>query len=199
MRSLTVATAIFAPLLAAGCMATVSNEGYAPELAYAAPGVQVIVDYDEPIFFADSFYWRFYGGGWYRSPHHNGGWVYATPPPAVRGINRPQTYVHYRPAGWAGHRERAPQQPVARGPRDNQPGFEPRRGEPAPRPMYQQPQPRPAQPPPQWNPRAQQPLPRPPQGQPPPRAVQPGPRDRDRRGDQGSHDHRDDGDHRDHH
>lgn len=199
MRSLTVAAVMFAPLLAAGCMAgvgysaAVSNEGYGPELAYAAPGVQVIVDYDEPIFFADSFYWRFYGGGWYRSPHHNGGWVYATPPPVVRGIDRPQTYVHYRPAGWTGRRERGGQQPVVRG----QPG----RVEPAPRsPVYQQPPPRAAQPQwqapsraaqPQWQPRSGQP-----QQQPHP--TQPGPRDRDRHDDQGPREHRGEGDHRDH-
>ena len=189
MRSLTVAAVMFAPLLAAGCVARVGssapvyNEGYGPELAYAAPGVQVIVDYDEPIFFADSFYWRFYGGGWYRSPHHNSGWVHATPPPAVRGIDRPQAYVHYRPAGWTGRRERGAQQPMVRG----QPG----RVEPPPRsPVYQQPPPRGAQP---------QGQPRPGQPQQQPRPAQRGPRDRDRHDDQGPGEHRGEGDHRDRH
>ena len=205
MRSVTVAAVVFGPLLAAGCMArvgytaTVSNEGYEPEMAYAAPGVQVIVDYDEPIFYADSFYWRFYGGGWYRSHHHNDGWVYATPPPAVRGIDRPQRYVHYRPAGWAGHRDRGGQQPVVRG----QPG----RVEPPPRsPVYQQPPARGAQPQwqpppraaePRWQPRAVEPQqqPRPAQPQQQPRPAPSGPRDRERHDDQGRGEHRGDGEH----
>jgi hypothetical protein len=77
MRSFILTTFTAMSLLASGCAAgfgaTVSSDGYGPELVYAAPGVQVIADYDEPIFFVDSFYWRFYGGGWYRSPRHTGG------------------------------------------------------------------------------------------------------------------------------
>jgi len=168
MRSATIATVMTASLLAAGCAArvgytaTVSSAGYGPDLVYAAPGVQVIADYDEPIFFVDGFYWRSYGGGWYRSPYHTGGWVYATPPVAVRGIDRPQAYVHYRPQGWVSRRERGTAQPVARDQRGGRPAapayqpqapraappavqgerprFEPRRGEAAPRPPVYQPQ-----------------------------------------------------------
>jgi hypothetical protein len=61
---------IFAVALSAGCAGTVgysasvSSDGYGPDLVYAAPGVQVIADYDEPIFYADNFYWRFDGGTW---------------------------------------------------------------------------------------------------------------------------------------
>jgi hypothetical protein len=185
MRSLTLATLLTAALLAAGCYGSVgyagtaSSDGYGPDLVYAAPGVQVIADFDEPIFFADSFYWRFSAGGWYRSPQYSGGWVYATPPVAVMRIDRPQAYVHYRPAGWVGHRQRGPQQTYARERRDDGQRFQPGRGGPAPTPpTYQPPPPRAAPP--------------------PPPAAPPGQRGRDRRDDRGHQDDRGHGDDRGH-
>jgi hypothetical protein len=103
MRSIIPATFLLAAALATGCAATVASDGYGPDLVTVSPGVQVIADYDEPIFYSDGFYWRFYGGGWYRSSYYTGGWVYARPPVAVMQINRPYTYAHYRPSGWRGH------------------------------------------------------------------------------------------------
>jgi len=109
-----------AAALAEGCTAGVgysvvgSNDGYGPDLVYAAPGVQVIANYDEPIFYSDSFYWRFYGGTWYRSSTYTGGWAYATPPQAVLRIDRPHEFVHYRPQGWTEHRGRAQAGPIVR-------------------------------------------------------------------------------------
>jgi hypothetical protein len=173
MRSFSLPVFMTTALFGAGCFghvgysATVSSDGYAPELVYAAPGVQVIADFDDSIFFADSFYWRFDGGGWYRSPRYNGGWVLAAPPPPLQGIDRPRGYVHYRPEGWVSRRERAPQQALPRDGRDDRRRFE---GRPPPRaPMVQPPPPPrgPQQPPPgyQQRPRAPQ--------QPPPRAAPP--------------------------
>lgn len=125
-------------LLAAGCAvgytATVADDGYGPDLVYAAPGVQVVADYDEPVFFADSFYWRFSGGYWYRSPYYNRGWVSARPPGAVLRIDRPQAYAHYRPQGWAPRGRSLPPPAVARERRDDRARFE---GRPPPRPVYQ--------------------------------------------------------------
>lgn len=202
MRSLTLAMIATAALFAPGCWghvgysATVSNDGYGPDLVYAAPGVQVIADWDEPIFYADNFYWRFYGGGWYRSPYYTGGWVYARPPVAVMRIDRPHAYVHYRPAGWADRRQRGGRQPVAREYRDDRSPSAIHRGEPVPRPVYQQPPAPPAQqmpramPPPQQAPRAAPQAPRAaPPAQQAPRAAPQGQRGRERH---------DDG-HRDHH
>jgi hypothetical protein len=114
MRSILLAGLALATLVTAGCAATVTADAYPPDLVYAAPGVQVIADYDEPIFYNDGFYWRFYGGGWYRSTYYTGGWVYARPPVAVMRIDRPYAYAHYRPAGWQGHPRTGPQ-PVAGG------------------------------------------------------------------------------------
>lgn len=61
MQRLTLLT-VFAAALATGCAArvgyraSVSGEAYGPDLVYVAPGVQVIADYDQPIFYADNFY-----------------------------------------------------------------------------------------------------------------------------------------------
>jgi hypothetical protein len=169
----TAAVVIATALFAAGCAgrvgysATVSSDGYGSDLVYAAPGVQVIADYDEPIFYADNFYWRFSGDRWYRSPQYTGGWAFATPPVAVMRIDRPQAFVHYRPAGWAGHRERVSAQPSGREPRYDRSRPEPRPIQAMPRPtMYQAPPPRAApQPPPRAAPV-------------PPRAARQAPRER---------------------
>ena len=88
--------------LATGCAATVAADAYGPDLVTVSPGVQVIADYDEPIFYSDGFYWRYYGGVWYRSSYYTGGWVYARPPVAVLRIDWPHAYVHYRPRGLGG-------------------------------------------------------------------------------------------------
>src|SRR3954469_1746204 len=102
MRSI-VAASILAAALAAGCAATVATDAYGPDLVTVSPGVQVIADYDEPIFYSDGFYWRYDAGVWYRSNYYTGGWAYARPPVAVMRIQQPYAYRHYRPNGWVGH------------------------------------------------------------------------------------------------
>jgi hypothetical protein len=102
MRSI-IAASILAAALAGGCAATVATDPYGPDLVTVSPGVQVIADYDEPIFYSDGFYWRYYGGTWYRSSYYTGGWVYARPPVAVMRIDRPYQYRHYPPQRWVGH------------------------------------------------------------------------------------------------
>jgi hypothetical protein len=160
---------IIGAVLAAGCASrvrydpTVSGRAYGPELVYVGPGVQVIADYDEPIFFADNVYWKFDGRTWYRSSDYTGGWVYAPPPPVIRRIERPHEYVHYRPAGWVARRDQAQPSPVGRGHRDDRPADEPRRIEPS-RPSPPPAEPR-AVPPPAGAP--------PTRAAPPSRAVQP--------------------------
>ncbi len=81
----------------------------APALVEVSPGVQVIADYDEPIFFSDGLYWRSYGGVWYSSRVYNGGWaVNYNAPYAVRGISNPGMYAHYRAGGTAVYRGGGP-------------------------------------------------------------------------------------------
>jgi hypothetical protein len=138
---------ILAGLLSAatGCLGTATVSGsssggyYAqPDLVEIEPGVQVIVDYDEPVFYSDNYYWRQDGGVWYRSSYHNRGWVSAQPPTYVARISSPGRYRHYRPAGYQpgvrDHRDNRgynnnnngnynppPQGPTVRDHRDNRP------------------------------------------------------------------------------
>jgi hypothetical protein len=90
------------------------------------PSVQVIADYDEPVFYSDSYYWRFYDGGWYRSNVYTGGWVYwDAPPAAVVRIGRPTAYVHYHPAGFVARHPRPYRpQPIVRDNRRPEGGVE---------------------------------------------------------------------------
>ena len=70
-----------------------------PALTYVSPGVEVVADYDYPVFYTDGAYWRYSGGYWYRSPHWNGGWRAAYDydvPGRLRGIREPWRFAHYR-------------------------------------------------------------------------------------------------------
>src|SRR5215831_1076046 len=97
MRNLILGILIF---VATGCAATgevgVAYAAPAPDLVYVGPGVQVIADYDYPVFFSNGLYWRYDGGVWYRSRSYAGGWaVTYDVPVAVRHVDRPAAYVHY--------------------------------------------------------------------------------------------------------
>ncbi len=104
---LTLASVAVAAALATGCYGTTSGSvGYSsgyyaePDLAYVGPGVSVIADYNEPIFYSDGYYWRNYNNSWYRSGYYTGGWVSAAAPYAVVSIRTPGAYVRYRPNGY---------------------------------------------------------------------------------------------------
>jgi hypothetical protein len=72
-----------------------------PDLVEVSPGVQVVADYDDSVFYSDGFYWRNDGGNWYRSTYYSGGWgYYASPPRAIISINEPYRYRNYRPSGY---------------------------------------------------------------------------------------------------
>jgi hypothetical protein len=114
LRSVLVAVAL------AGCAGVAYRGTVAvetPDLVYVGPGVQVIADYDEPIFYADGFYWWYFGTTWYRSSYYTGGWIVASPPSVFVNIN-PHRYRHYRPATYVSHRRPVPshrvQRPVVR-------------------------------------------------------------------------------------
>jgi hypothetical protein len=82
----------------------------APDLVVVSPGVQVIADYDEPIFFSDNYYWRNTGGTWYRSTNYSGGWGRVeVAPVAIRSIERPAAYVHYHGEARASAPARGPE------------------------------------------------------------------------------------------
>jgi hypothetical protein len=46
-----------------------------PPMVVVQPGVQVVQDYDDEVFFVDNFYWHRRDGHWFRTRTHNGGWV----------------------------------------------------------------------------------------------------------------------------
>ncbi len=115
-----------------------------PVLVEISPGVQVIEDYDEPVFYSDNYYWRFDAGIWYRSHNHRRDWVrIEAPPERVRRIDRPTAYIRYRANARAevrDHRDHHPQpQPQPAPPVVREHGG----GQP-----YPQAQPQPAPPPP---------------------------------------------------
>ncbi|BDG03301.1 hypothetical protein [Anaeromyxobacter oryzae] len=70
-----------------------------PQLVVVSPGVQVVPDVEEEVFFVDGYYWCRHDGGWYRSRNHRGGWVVVP----RRGVPArlyeipPGRYRHYRP------------------------------------------------------------------------------------------------------
>jgi hypothetical protein len=88
--------AVLVAACAASGSARYSASATTPRLVYVSAGVQVIEDYDEPIFYSSNMYWRYDGGVWYQSRYHTSGWVRVTSPPApILRIERPAMYVHY--------------------------------------------------------------------------------------------------------
>ena len=76
-----------------------------PELVYVSPGVYVVAEQDEPVFYSDNYYWRYQGGVWYRSDRWGGGWVvYHSRPARFHASFRPHAYVRVKARGRArGH------------------------------------------------------------------------------------------------
>lgn len=46
-----------------------------PPLVVVQPGVQVVPEYDDEVFFVDGWYWCRRDGRWFRTKTHRGGWV----------------------------------------------------------------------------------------------------------------------------
>jgi hypothetical protein len=57
-----------------------------PPLVVVTPGVQVVPDYDEEVFFADGWYWYTRDSRWYRARDHRGGWVFVEPRVVPRSV-----------------------------------------------------------------------------------------------------------------
>ncbi len=59
-----------------------------PPLVVVEPGVQVVEDNDEEVYFVDNYYWVRRGPRWYRTRDHHGGWAVVdgpgVPPSIVR-------------------------------------------------------------------------------------------------------------------
>ena len=78
-----------------------------PPLVMVAPGVRVVRDCDDEIFFSGGWYWHPGPDGmWYRTRSYRGGWVVAprrVVPPAVARLPRGQ-YRHFRGEAWRDQR-----------------------------------------------------------------------------------------------
>jgi hypothetical protein len=46
-----------------------------PPLVVVQPGVQVVEDYDDEVYFVDNWYWVRRDDHWFRARDHRGGWV----------------------------------------------------------------------------------------------------------------------------
>ena len=83
-----------------------------PLIVFAAPpevivipetNVYVVPDLDEDIFFYTGWWWRPWGGHWYRSRQYNSGWVYYRSVPSFY-VSIPSGWRNdYREHRWGGH------------------------------------------------------------------------------------------------
>jgi hypothetical protein len=74
------------------------NIGWAapPPVVEVSPGVQVVQDYGEEVFFTGGHYWVERGGAWYWTNDFRGHWVPAGPPPVFLRDHHRGSYLHYR-------------------------------------------------------------------------------------------------------
>jgi hypothetical protein len=105
VRSLVIATTLtVVASFVGGCVVhgrTHVRAGVAVEgpsnLVEVSPGVWVVEDYHEPVFYSDNYYWAYRSGIWYRSSYYDYGFARVSVVPArVRTIRRPRAYVRYR-------------------------------------------------------------------------------------------------------
>jgi hypothetical protein len=80
----------------------------APPLVVVSPGVQVVEDYDEEVFFTSGYYWVRRDGGWYRARRPRAAFVYVQPRVVPRAIVHlpPGQYVRYKKAKHERHEHR---------------------------------------------------------------------------------------------
>jgi hypothetical protein len=73
-----------------------------PPMVVVEPGVQVVQDLDEEVFYVGGWYWVRRGPAWYRAQDHRRMWVYVEPrfvPPGLQRIP-PGHYRRFHKAEW---------------------------------------------------------------------------------------------------
>ena len=73
-----------------------------PRLVAIGPGIWVVEDSPDSVFYSDGYYWRYSGGSWYRSSYIDDSFVRVRVhalPVGIRRIDRPRRYRHYRARG----------------------------------------------------------------------------------------------------
>lgn len=103
MKTLMLAAAAALTLLPATATAQVGvqihvNIPVNPPLVVVQPGIQVVENWDEEVFFTGGFYWVRRDGYWYRAPSPRATWVYVEPRHVPPGLVRipPGHYKHYQ-------------------------------------------------------------------------------------------------------
>ena len=93
-----------------------------PLIVFAAPPQLIVIpetyvyvapDIDVDLFFWNGWWWRLWGGRWYRSHYYNRGWGYYNRVPSFYFDVDPGWRGYYRDRNWYGHRwdyERIPNQ-----------------------------------------------------------------------------------------
>lgn len=81
----------------------------APALVTVSPGIQVVENYRDEVYFVDGWYWVRRDSRWFRTRNHRGGWVVVergVPP----GLTRlpPGKYKHFKGKKGAGNAKHAP-------------------------------------------------------------------------------------------
>lgn len=76
-----------------------------PRLVVVAPGIQVVPQVREEVFFHDGWYWARRDAAWYRSRDHRGGWVLVPPPAIPSRFGSLPPPGHYR--NWKAEKEAA--------------------------------------------------------------------------------------------
>src|SRR5688572_23211639 len=69
-----------------------------PRLVVVSPGIRVVHDYDQEVFFVGGYYWMRNGDVWYRTNHHRGRWI------AVERVHVPRALVRIKPGKYRRYR-----------------------------------------------------------------------------------------------
>jgi hypothetical protein len=112
-RSLAVALLVLAgavPARADGVFQTsitITLPPVLPHLVVVEPGVQVVEDLDDEVFFVDGWYWARRGNLWYRARDHRQAWFYVQTRYVPRGLQRipPGQYRRFRRAEWKARKD----------------------------------------------------------------------------------------------
>lgn len=96
------ACAWLAAAMLAGCAGEAQYSGEvtvtSPELVAVQPGVEVVADADEPLFYADGYYWLYRDNIWLRSDSYRGGFARIDVnlvPNQLRTLPQPRAYAHF--------------------------------------------------------------------------------------------------------
>jgi len=103
MKRIGVSACIWlASAVLAGCAGEATYSGdvrvTSPELVAVQPGVEVVADADEPLFYVDGYYWLYRDGVWLRSDSYRNGFARIDVnivPVSLRQIPEPRTYAHF--------------------------------------------------------------------------------------------------------